>query len=169
MQIQTHAKDLDEYFRLMRRNFSASEWDFIRSVTSDRDRLSRFMRLWSLKESYVKAEGFGISVDLEKISFSCPTASLDMNTLTSNTRLAVDGNQLTDWTFEETLIDQDHCVAVALNRSPSDGRSDGDQPVFREVTANELIQGLSPLTDVSESDLVHNWDDYCSKSERPGS
>jgi 4'-phosphopantetheinyl transferase len=169
MEIQTHAKDLDEYFRLMRRIFSASEWDFVKSVSSEKDRLSRFMRLWALKESYVKAEGFGISVDLEKISFSCPTASLSTDTLTSDTKLSVDGKQMSDWIFEETLIDQDHCVAVALNHNPASSRSDGDEPVFRKVTANDLIQGLIPLTDVSESDLVHNWDHYCSKSERPGS
>ena len=166
MKIQTHARDLDQYFSLMKRNFSPCEWAYIRSVCSERDRLSRFMRLWALKEAFVKAEGFGITVDLEKISFCCRSDWLS-DRLTTDTELSVDGTKMTDWTFEETLIDEDHCVAVALNRDTR-SRNEELESAFRRVTANDLIQALNPLTDVLTDDLICKWGEYCVKSERPG-
>lgn len=169
MKIETHAQDLDAYFNLMNRVFSVSEWEFIRSVDGRRERLARFMRLWSLKEAYVKAEGFGITVDLQKIAFSCPTGHLSRDCLTTDTRLSVDAKLMSEWTFEESLIDEDHCVAVAVNRTMSPmSEQEAVTTRFRTITTNELIEGLVPLPDLCLNDLIPKWTDYCSKREGPG-
>lgn len=165
MKIETHAQDLDAYFSLMNRVFAASEWDFIRSVDGRRERLARFMRLWSLKEAYVKAEGFGISVDLRKITFTCPTDHLRRERLTTDTQLSVDQKLMSEWSFEESLIDEDHCVAVAVCRTESPACE--QEAVFRTITANELIEGLVPLPDLCLDDLIPKWAEYCDKSEGP--
>ena len=47
--------------RLAKRWLSADEHAFLESVEDDETRASRFMRLWTLKEAYVKALGTGIA------------------------------------------------------------------------------------------------------------
>ena len=73
-----------EFFRLMRRQFTDDEWQQIKgdvdannaddaSEDGQQDvggqQLAAFYRHWSLKESFVKATGSGLTVDLQKISF----------------------------------------------------------------------------------------------------
>lgn len=127
MQIVHEGSELSVFFDRMKRQFSPSEWSFIlgkeslpSSISQDdcgdrsSERLFRFMRLWSLKESYVKAEGFGITVDLQSTTFTCPTTSLSASHSVSDTLLQVNGQSLSGWQFQESLLDPDHCVSVAL-------------------------------------------------------
>jgi 4'-phosphopantetheinyl transferase len=71
-----------EFFRLMRRQFTVDEWKQIENPTFDGadkmstisttlgDRqLAEFFRHWSLKESYVKAIGSGLNIDLQRLNF----------------------------------------------------------------------------------------------------
>lgn len=46
-------KGAEEWFRDMKRSFSASEWTLIRRGQDDREKLLRFFVFWALKESYV--------------------------------------------------------------------------------------------------------------------
>ncbi len=46
-------KGAEEWFRDMKRSFSANEWIQIRRGRDDRDKLTRFFVFWALKESYV--------------------------------------------------------------------------------------------------------------------
>ena len=55
-----HNTTLPNFFRIMKRQFTQQEWDFIESWSEDRDKLASFYRLWCLKESVVKATGGGI-------------------------------------------------------------------------------------------------------------
>ena len=101
----------------MTRYFSPFEWEAIRGThtTSDKFRLSMFCRHWCLKESYVKATGTGIVVDLQKISFKIKTSDLRIDAVVTDTELYINGTHLEDWNFEESLLDENHCVTVALN------------------------------------------------------
>jgi 4'-phosphopantetheinyl transferase len=100
-----------------------------------------FCRHWCLKESYVKATGTGIVVDLQRISFRVNTSVLRMGVVVTDTELYVNGNHLEDWSFEESLLDENHCVAVALS-----GKGRGSDPVvFRYLDFNELMNGSKPL------------------------
>ena len=73
-----------EFFRLMRRQFTDGEWQQIKGDVDANNaddapengqkdvggqQLAAFNRHWSLKESFVKATGSGLTVDLQKISF----------------------------------------------------------------------------------------------------
>ncbi|PNF14524.1 L-aminoadipate-semialdehyde dehydrogenase-phosphopantetheinyl transferase [Cryptotermes secundus] len=139
-------KTLSEFFRIMARHFSSHEWEIIQGnhVTSDEQRLSMFRRHWCLKESYVKATGTGITVDLQKISFRIRTDNLEVGEVVTDTELYLNGTRLEDWKFEETLLDESHCVAVALSGKDSVS----DLVSFKCLDFNELMSGSTPLLSV---------------------
>ncbi|KAI1299804.1 L-aminoadipate-semialdehyde dehydrogenase-phosphopantetheinyl transferase [Halotydeus destructor] len=157
-------KSITEFFKRMTRQFSASEWTYIKEVSSEKEQLARFMRLWTLKEAYVKAEGFGITVDLQSVSFDCVTKHINPNTVAVDTRLTVDGQLLSNWVFEESRLDDQHCVSVALHDDSISSLGDHVGQQFSKLSYEELIQGAEPL---SESILETDWTDYDSKQESP--
>ena len=69
--------------------------------------------LQCLKESYVKALGVGIGFNLQRIDFRI-YSELERGHYTTDTRVYVDDVALEQWRFEETLLDDRHCVATAL-------------------------------------------------------
>ena len=66
-----------EFFRLMQRQFTENEWRQIQNPVVDENdgrvendrKLASFYRHWSLKESYVKAVGSGLTINLQRINF----------------------------------------------------------------------------------------------------
>lgn len=96
-------KSLNEFFRLMHRNFHINEWRYINKGT-DTEKTNSFYRFWCLKESYVKATGMGLTIDLKKICF-IPKSELKKDIILSDTELFIDGKLMTDWRFHEYLID----------------------------------------------------------------
>nr|CAD7438043.1 unnamed protein product [Timema bartmani] len=102
----TGGKSLSEFFRLMTRHFSMQEWNTIRGVhgTSESKQLVMFIRHWCLKESYVKALGVGITVDLRNISFKVKTPMLTCGAMTCDTQIYVNGGNA--WTAQSSDFDQ---------------------------------------------------------------
>lgn len=148
----TGGKSLAEFFRLMTRNFSSDEWTQIKSFNSNVGKLEAFMRNWCLKESYVKNIGTGITVDLSKISFIISTPDLKEGDVVFDTKLEIDGRQLDDFLFEESLIGAEHCVAVSLHKPPAD---ENYKPIaFELIKFEELIKNATPLTEVDEKYCV---------------
>ena len=74
-----------------------------------------FKMFQCLKESYVKALGVGIGFSLQRLDF-CPQADPEVNRVICNTKVCVDDALQRDWLFEETMLDNKHCVAVALKQ-----------------------------------------------------
>ena len=144
----TGGKSIAEFFRLMTRNFSNDEWIHIKSFNSNVGKLEAFMRNWCLKESYVKNIGTGITVDLSKLNFIIET-DLKPNEVVTDTKLKVDGQLLDNFTFEESLIGNEHCVAVSLKNQPAD---EHHEPFpFELIKFEELIKNATPLTPVDEN------------------
>lgn len=145
----TGGKPLDEFFRLMTRNFSTDEWNYIKSFNSNYMKLEAFMRNWCLKESYVKNVGTGIAVDLKKISFAINTTDLHDNKVVTDTKLCVNDTAMEDWLFEESLIDKEHCVAVALH-NVSD-RTNYAPLNFENISFDNLIKDWKSIVDIDEN------------------
>ena len=136
-------KRLSEFFRLMDRNFSPNEWAEIKGGrgTSESDQIAMFCRHWALKESYVKALGVGIVSDLKDIEFRS-SSKLSENELITDTSLYIDGDKQ-NWLFEESLLDSEHCVTVALQQNDS---SDNYKSVlFEEIGIGKLLKNAVPL------------------------
>lgn len=139
-------KPLSEFFRIMHRNFSNTEWSYIRRMDTERDQTEAFMRHWCLKESYVKNIGVGITIDLQQISFDVRTPCLSVGHVVSDTCLTLSGGGAvqTDWIFEESLLDGDHCVAVAIRRSNANKSGTN---VFEMVNFEQLLKDSIPLNE----------------------
>lgn len=133
-------KSLDDFFRIMNRQFSQSEWVQINDSGSDSARLKTFCRNWCLKEAYVKAVGVGITVNLQKITFKINTPVVYRGDVVTDTELYIDGKKM-PWIFEESLLDEEHCVATALNTD------DYEPKEFTIIDFEELMENSIPLLD----------------------
>ncbi|XP_019763362.2 L-aminoadipate-semialdehyde dehydrogenase-phosphopantetheinyl transferase [Dendroctonus ponderosae] len=151
----TGGKPLSEFFRIMNRNFSTLEWRQIYAPKSPAEQLNMFCRLWALKESYTKAIGLGITMKLSEISFKI-SSPLTKERFTCDSKLFVDGEELTGWAFHEVLLDDFHCVAVATDRPV-------DEVQFKELDFSELVRNAEAFQPPDESYCL----DYFKKAEKP--
>lgn len=135
-------KNIPEFFRLMRRQFSDEEWKAVYSFSTEMEQIACFYRLWCLKESYVKNVGVGITIPLQEISFSIKTPKLSIGVFRTDTVLYEKGVLKQDWVFEETLLDEKHAVAVSI-------KVDSDFkyiPIsYKFLTFEDLVKEAKPL------------------------
>lgn len=136
--------NLTEFFRLMNKTCSPEEWNTILSSNSDEKKSAMFFRIWSLKESFTKATGQGIRTDMRYINFKLSTSRLDVQTPVVDTVVEIDKVRNSDWFFHEWLLDQNHCVAVAL--SSKSNVCPNVQPMpFTHLSWSDLIEDALPL------------------------
>ena len=123
---------LDNFFRLMRGQFTAGEWLVIRSSEkTPEEQLAAFFRNWTLKESFVKAVGTGLNLDLQTLDFKVET-ELMQGKVEDRTKLVRDGKE-TSWRFEESFLDSEHVVSVCTEEEETIG-----QP-FTVLTVPQLL------------------------------
>lgn len=158
----TGGKSLSEFFRIMNSNFSLPEWKEIRGFASEKsetEQISMFYRHWTLKESYVKALGVGIVIDLRNIDFRT-NSELSQDSVTTDTILYINGVKQ-NWLFEETLLDSQHCVAVALQEDGNSLRS--CNTMFEIMNYDKLIAHAVPFFPLDPQYTAQ----YFAKSEQP--
>ncbi|XP_055345669.1 L-aminoadipate-semialdehyde dehydrogenase-phosphopantetheinyl transferase-like isoform X2 [Paramacrobiotus metropolitanus] len=150
-------KSLQDYFQLMKSQFTPREWTLITSAPSESDELRNFYRLWCLKESYVKALGIGIGYSVSQLDFHLPPAPAPIT-------LDIAGVRQSDWIFREFCIGEQHVGAVALQAPPGvlENRA---EPTLISREIEEVIAGLAPLHKVNEEVGKR----FIGKAERPES
>ncbi|OMF02992.1 4'-phosphopantetheinyl transferase superfamily protein [Paenibacillus sp. FSL H7-0942] len=108
--------------QIAERFFSPKESQFLAAEPDDR-RLETFYRLWTLKESYIKAVGMGLSIPLDSFALICN----------------VDGDwhspEATSYQFLSLRLDHGHMLAAC-----SAGEDLPAQPDF--ITTEEMYQVL---------------------------
>lgn len=107
-------KTLNEFFRIMHKNFHLNEWAYINKGTNT-EKINSFYRIWCLKESYVKATGTGLTIDLKQICF-VPKSELKNDIIICDSKLFIDGQLMFEWTFHEYLYD-DYTITVCIKGS----------------------------------------------------
>lgn len=150
----TGGKSLKEFFRIMDRNFTADEWQFIKSRRDDFGQTEAFMRNWCLKEAYVKNIGVGILSNLRRVNFSIQTECLSREHIVVDTKVTADGETCDNWLFEESLLDDKHCVAVSL-QNPTDIYLLSEKTFFERLDFTMLMEHAIPL---EEEDISYCQD-----------
>ncbi|KAG6611691.1 L-aminoadipate-semialdehyde dehydrogenase-phosphopantetheinyl transferase [Phytophthora cinnamomi] len=63
---------VEEFFGAFADHFNPGEWKYIREIEDEDEQYSRFYRLWSLKEAYIKAVGIGLGFSLLRADVGVP-------------------------------------------------------------------------------------------------
>ncbi|XP_013869511.1 L-aminoadipate-semialdehyde dehydrogenase-phosphopantetheinyl transferase [Austrofundulus limnaeus] len=165
------SSSVPDFFRVMTRQFTAHEWSAIQSAGSERQQLAAFYRHWTLKESFIKAIGTGLGFNLQRLEFHLASDALTKGRALRGTKMHLDEEEEEQWTFEESLLDADHHVAVALG--PADRAASATRPAslppppppatFTLLSFSELMASASPLTEEDPAD----WDQFRVKAEAP--
>lgn len=103
---------------VVRKACSQREQDYIFSGADERDRAVRFCRIWTLKESYIKAIGKGLAFPMQDITFQIGEKGICSN--------------IPGWDYEQFPYGEEYMVAVCLahnNRTES-----CDMKEKREIT-----------------------------------
>lgn len=90
-----------------------------RGARGEEEQLELFFVTWCLKESYLKATGIGMGIDLGRIEFGISSKAFQ-KARGSHGRLVqdaacmfIDGRSMQGWSFELCFIDSHHVAAVA--------------------------------------------------------
>uniref|UniRef100_A0A673KXP0 L-aminoadipate-semialdehyde dehydrogenase-phosphopantetheinyl transferase n=1 Tax=Sinocyclocheilus rhinocerous TaxID=307959 RepID=A0A673KXP0_9TELE len=116
------SSSVQEFFRIMNRQFTYLEWMNIRKAGSDWDQLDMFYRHWALKESFIKAIGTGLGFDLQRVEFHISPNQMREGQVYPQTQMYLD-NEVEHWTFEHTgsssqaMRQPDMCVCVCFSWS----------------------------------------------------
>ncbi|XP_074072696.1 L-aminoadipate-semialdehyde dehydrogenase-phosphopantetheinyl transferase isoform X2 [Macrotis lagotis] len=159
---------ISEFFRIMNRQFTETEWKTIKTSEDEWTQLDTFYRHWALKESFLKAIGVGIGFKLQRIEFNISPLHLEVGKVYRQTNMLLDGEEEEDWIFEESRLDEYHHIAVALKKPDGLGPQNlqvlsQDHPEFTFLTFEDLVASALPLT-LEDSSY---WDNFCSKQEEP--
>jgi len=133
--------DVDSFFDLMNDVFTKNEWKEINEPKEDKKRLERFYKFWSLKESYVKAIGKGLVLDLQTIEFSLNKNDIGKNVETAS--LTRDNKKLNNWYFYIYHLDDIHCSSIAINTEKEDEIIKNSD--FINISIEQLINGAEDL------------------------
>ncbi|KAM3875267.1 L-aminoadipate-semialdehyde dehydrogenase-phosphopantetheinyl transferase [Diretmus argenteus] len=162
------SSSMSEFFRIMTRQFTGYEWSVIQSAGSERQQLAAFYRHWALKESFIKAIGTGLGFNLQRVEFHLSSEPIPEGQALRQTKMHLDEEEEEDWIFEESLLDAEHHVAVALG--PPDKAEARPPPsslpppaTFTLLSFSDLISMASPLT---EEDPTY-WESFERKAESP--
>ena len=93
----------------------------------------------------MKALGTGIGFEVSRLDFDTREQELKPDRIIRTTKLKVDQNPVSDWIFEETMID-DHCVSVATRK----GNTGSGPAVCSVVFGYVFIFLTSKLTKVKD-------------------
>jgi len=79
--------------------------------------MKNFFVYWTLKESFMKATGMGVEIELQRMQFEYSTEDLSRNDaclVDFKPCLRLDGRVLPGWTFESCMIDEDHVASICI-------------------------------------------------------
>jgi 4'-phosphopantetheinyl transferase len=110
--IGVDCENVDRQFNLEQlagRVLSSRERDYLNSVPLTVQKRT-FVRLWTLKEAYVKARGLGMALPLQKVSFDLCTMS--------RIKISFDheiGDHSESWQFSQPELSEPFVAAIAVN------------------------------------------------------
>ncbi|KAG2235132.1 hypothetical protein INT48_006513 [Thamnidium elegans] len=127
---------IDEFIKSFLAQLTQQELELIKSNQDQELQLRTFYELWACKESYIKAIGVGLSLDLSKLDFRNENDQVHVC-------LFLDGKDLTSWTFHLSSLDKD-TIAVVCYGSPDQQTNSTVQLAFNtKLLAKEPLHTIT--------------------------
>ncbi|KRY37719.1 Beta-lactamase-like protein 2, partial [Trichinella spiralis] len=142
--------NLAEYFKMMSPQFADEEYAALNQQRTDSEKLELFYRYWCLKESYLKAIGFGIRCDLSQLHFTFSSLVLPVGQFEISTKLVFDETPHNEFTFEECHLDPRHAACVCYKDDSLEAECEqhrGKCIPFQLVTMDFVLQDAVTLND----------------------
>jgi 4'-phosphopantetheinyl transferase len=83
--------------------------------SSEQERTVKMLEFWTLKESYIKAVGQGLSIALDSFAFKLATATQSAYLL----RLDAQDSDRNAWGFWQSQPTENHLMALAFKSDPA--------------------------------------------------
>jgi 4'-phosphopantetheinyl transferase len=148
MKLESRDKPPLEFASIFRRQLSDYEWGYVERGPGSTV-LNRFYRVWCLKESYLKADGCGISKDLRSVAFTPRSDHLFTQHIISDTVMNPSEEVNGSWRFHEGFLDDKHCWAVCVNAEISHLV---EPKQFEVLKIDDLVVNAHSLSPVNEQD-----------------
>jgi len=109
-------RPVDDLLGIARRFFAPAEAQSLVALPAEK-RLVKFLEFWTLKESYVKARGMGLSLPLAKFAFQIAGDGANEIAIEIAPSLNDDAGR---WQFSVEWFGTEHIVATAMDRRGAD-------------------------------------------------
>jgi len=109
--VDVESRDREVNLDIADRFFARSEVEHLRRRPSH-EQFATFLAFWTLKESYIKARGKGLSLPLEKFAFDWSPDGTPRITIDQSL-----GDDPARWLFFQRAAPPDYAIAVAVERS----------------------------------------------------
>ncbi|KAJ3293817.1 hypothetical protein HK104_004186 [Borealophlyctis nickersoniae] len=120
---------VSSFFSYFSREFTPNEWKAIKGSGAgdgdEWDMLRRFYCFWCFKESYTKALGLGLGVDLQRVEFqwsemAANERKVEPGRVEDDITVSLDKIPQPNWKIELSYLDDSHPVAICYQISGSD-------------------------------------------------
>jgi len=162
-------KTADEYITSMAKSASPDELKNMRGQLTDKMKMTIFYRYWCLKEAVLKATGQGIVDDLSRYDFRIDTRErYKQGCYLTSTYVIEDGEQQSQWIFEESFVDPNHVTAVCREKNlpTSCIFHEGSAKIFfSQIDLEFLLDGATILNPLP-NDAVDDFNSYMEKPRK---
>lgn len=111
----------------------------------------------------MKCLGHGLGYDLQRLSFVLNSDSLEKTVTVTSSELYIDNQLAQNWAFEESLLDEGHCVCSAIKGQQGLPQLlHEDQRAFSFLECPSILEALEPL----KHDAVAKEDEWANYFEK---
>ncbi|KHJ84966.1 4'-phosphopantetheinyl transferase family protein [Oesophagostomum dentatum] len=169
---ETRGRSAAEHIEQMAKLFTEGELRLMRNASSENEKWTAFYRIWCLKESVLKATGTGLVNDLRTLDFHTTEEKHVPGCFITSTTWSEKGVKQENWLFEESFVNDNHCVAVGRILSQDDDialkrkQAQKARNLFSFMTFENLLEGSSVLNP-AEDGAAADYAEYIAKPTKP--